>query len=115
MEKQPVYSSAKMLGPFWTLILKITSGKTSQTARALPCESNRTSAGCSASAEFDETRDFQAVSGPVCEIGGTSQAYTFPSYPMPGPFLELILTLHRSHSKRDAMSLAAPRRVMVTG
>ncbi len=115
MEKQTFYSSAKMLGPFWTLILQITSGRTSETARALPCQGSRDSAGCSASAEFDETRDFQAVSGPASELGGTSQAYTFPSPPvMPGAFVELILTLHRSRSKREAMSYPR-RRVLVTG
>lgn len=117
MEKQTVHSSGRMLGPFWTLILGIVSGKTSPTTPALPCGSSRESAGCSASAEFDEKRDFQAVTGPASKLGGTSHAYTFPSYLMTaGPFVELILTLHRSHRKWDAMKNApAPRRVMVTG
>ena len=117
MEKQKVYSNAETQGPFWTLVLQIARGKTSPTTQALPCRSSRESAGCSASAAFDATRDFQTVSGPACERGGTSHAYTVPLHPMtPGPFLELILTLHRSHRKREAMRLApVPRRVIVTG
>jgi len=114
MERQTVYTSAARLNPFWTLVLQITSGKTSQSAPALPCAAGQ-EAG--ASSPIDERREFQAISGPVSQPGGTSEAYRLPARPTNlGPFMTLILSMHRHRSKSDASGYpAVPLRLGVIG
>ena len=117
MERQTIYTSATRLGPFWTLILEIASGKTSQTAAALPCGTSREAGGSSASSALHDARGFEAVSGPVSQPGGTSEAYRLPSQSAyPGPFITLILSMHKHRDKRNAIGYpAVPLRVGVTG
>lgn len=116
MKKQMAYSTASTLGPFWTLMLLIASGKTLQAEPPLPCGRSDEATGCSACVPLDETRDFQACSGTARELKRTSQAYTFPTPTTLGPFLTLILTLHKERRESDAGNYtASARRVMVTG
>ena len=114
MERLRLYTSATRRGPFWTLILRIVSGKTSQTAPALPCEPSR-QAG--ASMPFAQPREFQAVCGPVSQAGGTSEAYPLPApSTYLGPFMTLILSMHKHGRERKALTYpAAPLRVGFTG
>lgn len=117
MERQTIYTSAKKLGPFWTLILEIASGKTSHSAAALPCGTSRQAGTSSASLRFDQTRELHAVSGPVNQQGGTSEAYRLPAQSTHmGPFMTLILSMHKHRDKRNAVGYpAVPLRVGVTG
>ena len=114
MERQRVYTSATRLGPFWTLVLQIASGKTSQAAPALPCEAGPEA---EAASPFDHTRSFQAVSGAVRQPAGTSEAYRLPSeWTSLGPFMTLILSMHKHDREQTAMGYPAMRlRVGVTG
>jgi len=113
MERQTVYTSAARLGPFWTLILQIASGKTSQTAAALPCGTGQ----AGASSPFNQTHEFEGVCGVVSQPRGTSQAYRFPSRSTNlGPFMTLILSMHKHGSEHKAIGYpAVPLRVGVTG
>jgi len=106
MERQTIYTSAKRIGPFWTLILEIASGKTSQTAAALPCGTSREAGTSSASSARDQTRAFE-----VSQPGGTRSQRTNL-----GPFMTLILSMHKHRDKRNAIGYpAVPLRVGVTG
>ena len=116
MERQTVYTSAAQLGPFSTLVLQIASGKTSQTATALPCETIRETGASTASSPLDDTREFGAVSGPVNQSRGTSEAHGLPGLQTNlGPFMILLLSMHRHRSQCDAIGYWAVRRVGVTG
>ena len=116
MERQAVYTSAAKLGPFSTLVLQIVSGKTSHVATALPCETIRETGASTASSPLDDTREFGAVCGVVNGPRGLSAAYGLPALQTNlGPFMMLLLSMHRHRSKRDAIGYWAVRRVGVTG